>query len=372
MHNKKPRIENQIPKVFISYSHESKEHQDRVLKLSNDLRAEGIDCLLDQYQDSPPEGWPKWMDHGLKNSDFVLVICTESYYEKVMGTEEKGFGIKWESTLIYQYLYNAGATNTKFIPVLFQDGKFANIPELLQGSTIYNVDDQNDFDKLYWRLRGVKVEKPALGKLRELPLKARKTLFISELIDQEEWEQAKWKNGVGYLWSKNDEGPPAIILFFESMKKGEKLFSDLIKKVGQEDKLEQLRVSIVEGSVPYQKDGYFVLIGENHSAILTTINDQKDLESVEYIAVNQRFHRIYTKEDSFNLKKFKEEFEKYKCYYIGPGVQLGDGKGPLQFEFDSDQFILKRNIEFRNYDDIPEFNDPESILKTEEVQRYKF
>jgi len=45
--------------VFISYSHDSREHMDRVLELSNRLRADGIDCHIDQYEMSLPEGWPR-------------------------------------------------------------------------------------------------------------------------------------------------------------------------------------------------------------------------------------------------------------------------------------------------------------------------
>lgn len=365
-------MNDKTPSVFISYSHDSKEHQDRVLALANKLRSEGIDCALDQYEDSPPEGWPKWMDRGVKNSDFVLVVCTETYYNRVMGTDESGNGIKWESTLIYQQLYNAGANNTKFIPVIYSDCKFENIPEPLQGATFYTIDDDTSYEKLYWRLRGVKAEKPALGKLRELPKKERKTLFISDLIDQNEWELANWKNGVGYLWSKDGTEPPIIILFFESMKQGQKLFSGLKEKLGNEDKLERLRVSIVEGEVPHQRNGYFVIIGENFDATEKIVASEENSESIRYIAVNQRLHRIYVEGESPNLKKFKEEWNKFKSYYIAPGVQINDGKGEQQFEVGYESMIYKRKIEFRKYDDIPEFNDPESILKTEETQKHKF
>ena len=44
------------PKVFISYSHDSLEHSNRVRELSDRLREDGIDCILDQYEVSPPEG----------------------------------------------------------------------------------------------------------------------------------------------------------------------------------------------------------------------------------------------------------------------------------------------------------------------------
>ena len=54
--------ENYNPKVFISYSQDSIEFADQVLQFSNHLRQEGIDTSLDQYEESPPEGWPRWME----------------------------------------------------------------------------------------------------------------------------------------------------------------------------------------------------------------------------------------------------------------------------------------------------------------------
>jgi hypothetical protein len=47
------------PRVFISYSHDSPEHLDHVLELADRLRTDGIDCHIDQYEESPPEGWPR-------------------------------------------------------------------------------------------------------------------------------------------------------------------------------------------------------------------------------------------------------------------------------------------------------------------------
>jgi hypothetical protein len=45
-------------KAFISYSHDSPEHADRVLALSDRLRGDGIDCIVDQYEESPPKAGP--------------------------------------------------------------------------------------------------------------------------------------------------------------------------------------------------------------------------------------------------------------------------------------------------------------------------
>ena len=40
------------PKVFVSYSHDTVEHQERVLGLADRLRADGIDAEIDQYNAS--------------------------------------------------------------------------------------------------------------------------------------------------------------------------------------------------------------------------------------------------------------------------------------------------------------------------------
>src|SRR5216684_3961547 len=76
------------PKVFVSYSHDSPEHADRVLALADRLRSDGIDCILDQYEESPAEGFPRWMDQQMRAADFVLMICTPKYYQP---TTEAGY-----------------------------------------------------------------------------------------------------------------------------------------------------------------------------------------------------------------------------------------------------------------------------------------
>ena len=53
--------------------------RDRVLALSDRLRAEGVDAILDRYESFPPEGWIRWMKRQVVESRFVLVVCTEGY-----------------------------------------------------------------------------------------------------------------------------------------------------------------------------------------------------------------------------------------------------------------------------------------------------
>ena len=168
-------------KVFISYSHDSPEHSDRVLALSDRLRGPllgGIDAWIDQYEESPTEGWPRWMTKQIKDAGYVLVVCTATYQgrfddEEVVG---KGKGAKWESANITLDLYEKESQNDKFIPIIFSHSDVAHIPLTLRGATHYNVSDDDEYEKLYRRLTGQKfITAPSLGKVQAMPRRNEKT-----------------------------------------------------------------------------------------------------------------------------------------------------------------------------------------------------
>src|SRR5450755_1727876 len=123
------------PRVFISYSHDSPEHLDRTLALSARLRMAGVDCRIDQYEESPEEGWPLWCEEQVEQSSFVLVACTETYLRRFKKKElpQVGLGGTWEGHIITQELYNAQGRNTKFIPILFSQEDDPSVPLALQG-----------------------------------------------------------------------------------------------------------------------------------------------------------------------------------------------------------------------------------------------
>ena len=168
---------NNVPKssrVFISYSHDSPKHKQSVLRLSNRLRSEGVDCNIDQYETCPPEGWFLWMVNQIEEADFVIIVCTENYETRFKGKEEarKGRGAKWEGAVITQELYYSEANN-KCIPIVFSHEEAKYIPSILKSATYYalNIEKINDetYDELYARLTDQKlVLKPALGELRHL------------------------------------------------------------------------------------------------------------------------------------------------------------------------------------------------------------
>ena len=158
-----------MSRVFISYSHDSNEHLERVLALSNLLREEGVDCHIDQYEESPPEGWPTWCTNQVEEAEFVLVVCTANYERRFRGKEEqgKGLGATWEGFVINQSIYDAQGKNAKFIPIALNVGDSEHVPVILRGATRYNLSNGDDYDVLYRRLtHQPAVVKPKLGEIR--------------------------------------------------------------------------------------------------------------------------------------------------------------------------------------------------------------
>src|SRR5512132_2997866 len=164
------------PQVFISYSHDTVEHQERVLDLADRLRVDGIDAEIDQYNASPPEGWPLWCERQIAAADIVLMVCTETYHRRVTGDEQrgKGLGVVCEARIIRQLLYDAGVSSDKFVPVLFSDASPEHIPMPIRGGTRYVVDTKDGYEELYRRLTGQqRLLRPALGAIRPLPARRR-------------------------------------------------------------------------------------------------------------------------------------------------------------------------------------------------------
>lgn len=171
------------PIVFISYTHDSKEHKKRCMALKLRLLKHGIDCIIDQDLESPPEGWPLWCEKQIEKAHFVLVVCTETYHRRLYLLEEpgKGKGAIWEGFVIRQTIFDDSALNSKFIPVIFTQDEQRFIPRILCGVTHYLVTDPDRYEKLYRRLTNQpEILIPPRGDIQVLGTKTVPPLFGDE------------------------------------------------------------------------------------------------------------------------------------------------------------------------------------------------
>jgi ABC-type phosphate/phosphonate transport system ATPase subunit len=168
-------------RVFISYSHDSAKHLDRVWDLCERLRSEGVDCRIDQHEFSPPEGWPRWCRNQVQESQFVLVVCTETYKQRYEGKAPagEGKGAKWEGFIITSELYEAEGKNNKFIPVVFSPQDAQHIPLELRGAARYDVSDPEGYDNLFRHLTNQPARKKSAvaPQIKVMPALPRKQQF---------------------------------------------------------------------------------------------------------------------------------------------------------------------------------------------------
>lgn len=135
-----------MPRVFISYSHDSDSHKDRVRALADRLRGDGLEVVIDQdFGGGPGPGFQLWSEQELKRADRVLMVCTASYRRRYDGDEAPGvgLGVLFEARVIRRLLYDAGGINEKFRTILF-DGGDADIPLTLKDYRSFRIDAEYD------------------------------------------------------------------------------------------------------------------------------------------------------------------------------------------------------------------------------------
>ena len=103
--------------VFISYSWDSQEHKEWVLKLATYLiEKAGCHVLLDQFDLAAGKELIHFMENGLEIADKVLIILTEDYKKRA---DARTGGTGFEYSLISQGLYDLQAINDKLQVLLF-------------------------------------------------------------------------------------------------------------------------------------------------------------------------------------------------------------------------------------------------------------
>ena len=188
------------PKVFASYSHDSDEHKEWVRKLCTKLRKKGADVILDQWDLGPGDDKILFMEKGVRNSDRVLVICTDAYVRKA-NARERGAG--YEGYIITAELVQDLGTD-KFIPLIRQSSNEDKTPTFLTPKVYIDFTDDDQFEASFEQLlreihRAPLHPKPPLGKnpfnIPEKVESASDTYKIAETLIAEE-NAFKWRQFV--------------------------------------------------------------------------------------------------------------------------------------------------------------------------------
>ncbi|MEP3209741.1 MAG: toll/interleukin-1 receptor domain-containing protein [Maribacter sp.] len=173
------------PKTFISYAWESDETKDWVKKLATELRSDGIDAKLDQWEVLPGDQMPHFMEKSVRENDYVLIICTPNYKAK---SENRIGGVGYEGDIMTAEVLQT-SNHRKFIPILKSGTKETSIPSWLQGKYYVDLSNgrhyNNNYSDLTTTLVNDREVAPELGKISTSKRKVNQT-FNTKVISEEE------------------------------------------------------------------------------------------------------------------------------------------------------------------------------------------
>jgi hypothetical protein len=147
--------------AFISYSWDSEALW--VCELSSRLRASGVDITLDQWHLVPGDQLPQFMESAVRDSDFVLIVCTPRYKTR---SDNRAGGVGYEGDIMTAEVMTT-RNQRKFIPILRTGTWTEAAASWLAGK--YYVDlsanpySMSQFNDLLTTLHGTRPKAPPLG-----------------------------------------------------------------------------------------------------------------------------------------------------------------------------------------------------------------
>jgi hypothetical protein len=152
------------PRAFISYSHDSSTHKEWVLKLASDLRAKGIDVVLDQWDLVPGQDVSSFMQRGISEADRVIMVCSAAYVTKSEGGVG---GVGYERLIVTSEVVSSIDT-IKFIPILRGSNDSGRIPSFLGPRLYLDFENNSEYElrliELARQIHGAPaISKPPLG-----------------------------------------------------------------------------------------------------------------------------------------------------------------------------------------------------------------
>ena len=158
------------PKVFISYSWSTPEHQEWVLNLSTELRESGVDVILDKWDLKEGYDSNSFMERMVVDSEVkkVIIVCDKSYAEKA---DRRSGGVGTETQIISSEIYSS-VEQDKFVAVIAakDDEGNAHLPTYYKSRIYIDLSYEELYAKnfeqlLRWIFNKPVNVKPEIGKV---------------------------------------------------------------------------------------------------------------------------------------------------------------------------------------------------------------
>jgi hypothetical protein len=219
---------------------------------------------------------------------------------------------------------------------------------------------------VYWPMERFPLAIEAIGKeiesLAAQVQKHAKAMPAAVFTTHPHWAEAKW-SATTYMFHPTGEVPPIMGLVFENVEAGLEIFSEARRQMkSHEDQFEEIRVSIIEGTVPgqEQRPGYSIHICADPDALAAHATLEDFVVDSSIVPFLGQWNRHYpVPGEPSMLERFKEEFEKHQEFLIAPTIRRNG-----QLFMEPTLGIIKNEIVFRQLSDIttPDDMDAAAIM----------
>ncbi len=162
---------------------------------------------------------------------------------------------------------------------------------------------------------------------------AHNKIVTHTIIDMPLWDNAKWK-GFGFAFHPT-EGM-YVVIAFENIEYGKKIFDKWIEKLGKIDKENLINIIIIKGIDKDNPFWYKVMIDKNEETIKSVLSDG-------VARILSRFHKMNA-ENPENLNNLIHGFKHFKKYKLIPASIDNNGKIEPIF----DKAIVKTSLIMKN------------------------
>lgn len=292
------------PKLFISYSWSSVEHEQRVLDLATELVESGVDAILDKWNLKEGDDADVFMEQMVANPEIqkVLIICDKKYSEK---SDKRTGGAGTEAQIISRKIYEQ-SDEGKFVVAAFEIDEQTGKPYLpvYYGSRKYiDFTDPNKFaikfeELIRWIFNKPLYVKPKLGRAPDYILAdEKKTLGTT----------SAYKRALSYISEGRSNATGAIREYLARFSANLELF--LLPSSNRGDDYYSMVINSINDILPYREEWLDVLNAVCTNELMDSVIDDYIRFFEEIHAYTQRRYGIsyYDNQTDDNIKFIEHE-----------------------------------------------------------------
>ncbi len=240
--------------MFVSYSWTTPDHEAWVLKLGSDLRASGIDVILDKWDLKEGHDAHAFMEKMVTDPNIkkVILVCDKAYAEK---TDGRMGGVGTEAQIISSEIYTKQDQN-KFVAIVKERGDDGRpyLPVYYRSRIYIDLSDPGTFSEnfdqlLRWAFDQPLYKKPELG--------SKPTFLSIELTGGVALTtSSRFRRALEAIRNNRDNAIPAAGEYFDQLASElEKLRVD-----SKADPYDDAVVQSIESFLPYRNEAVEIFI----------------------------------------------------------------------------------------------------------------